>query len=477
MHLRFRNVNDAFKGLVQIFSTYQNGHEIVSTYEANSRTWGLNPVLLKTPIARKSSRNGQVLAIEEPMMITYEKPLERVLFNQARDTNPFALLYESLWMLAGRQDVGSLAFYTPRFLEFSDDGNILNDAYGRRWRCAPTVRSKLMEDPCALGTDLMQGRYPEVDQLDLLVAHLKASPDSRRAVLQMWTVEDDLLKVGGLGHRIRCPECYGTGAAAWQHKKDEFTGRCSKCNGRAWIDEPPSKAVCCNTEAMFSLRKNPICPTCHGEWTVERADQLDEAPPPSPCPNCTGDSANPYYHGWLLDMTVINRSNDLVWGLLGANSVTFSTLQEYLATRLKAEVGLYHHMTNNLHAYLERPDWDPAKWLEDDTEDWYLNPLSKATGENVPLVKDHEVWDKEVVAFCERFNGNTLAENLATEWQEPFLARVAQPMLIAWACHKERDYHSALAGMAEMAQCDWQVVARAWLEKRAGNYESKQARK
>ena len=34
----------------------------------------------------------------------------------------------------------------------------------------------------------------------------------------------------------------------------------------------------------------------------------------------------------FLDMTVCNRSNDLIWGCCGANAVHMSFLQEYVAT-------------------------------------------------------------------------------------------------------------------------------------------------
>src|SRR4051812_45937933 len=86
------------------------------------------------PLAVRPSRYGEVIQWEGPLTITYTSPTERVLFNAARDCNPFALLYESLWMLAGRNDVAPLAHYTRRFAEFSDDGKVLNDAYGYRWR-------------------------------------------------------------------------------------------------------------------------------------------------------------------------------------------------------------------------------------------------------------------------------------------------------------------------------------------------------
>ena len=55
--------------------------------------------------------------------------------------------------------------------------------------------------------------------------------------------------------------------------------------------------------------------------------------------------------GGRLDMTVCNRSNDLVWGMLGANIVHMSILQEYIANATGLPVGTYHQFTNNLHVY------------------------------------------------------------------------------------------------------------------------------
>lgn len=54
-----------------------------------------------------------------------------------------------------------------------------------------------------------------------------------------------------------------------------------------------------------------------------------------------------------LNMTVFNRSNDLIWGLFGANLCQFSTIQEMLATWLGVEVGTYHQVTDSLHLYTE----------------------------------------------------------------------------------------------------------------------------
>ena len=57
---------------------------------------------------RVASRNGPVLRAPEPVSTVYAKPWERVLFDPQRDANPFFHLFESLWMLDGRNDVATL---------------------------------------------------------------------------------------------------------------------------------------------------------------------------------------------------------------------------------------------------------------------------------------------------------------------------------------------------------------------------------
>lgn len=53
----------------------------------------------------------------------------------------------------------------------------------------------------------------------------------------------------------------------------------------------------------------------------------------------------------LLDMVVVNRSNDLHWGLQAVNLIQFSFLHEYLAARLGVEVGIQHRWSDSLHIY------------------------------------------------------------------------------------------------------------------------------
>jgi len=350
MHFHFRNCNNAFKGLV---SSIHQDH---------------------IPVVCRPSRVGEILKIEEPVTITYTHPRERVLFNQARDCNCFFHLFEALWMLAGRNDVAPLRYYNPRMAEYSDDGETFHGAYGHRWRNYPGDRHRL-------------------DQLLTIAANLKADPNCRRQVLQVWDATRDL------GN--------------------------------------PGRDLPCNTQAYFSVRAEPDG-------------------------NSTGTGP-----GSFLDMTVCNRSNDMVWGMLGANVVHWSILQEYLACRIGVGVGHYHQITNNLHVYTER--WEPDKWLAEYDGDepplFYGNTVWPCA---MPLVQDPERFDAEVNRFVDIIDG---------DYDEPFLQDVAQPMMAAFRRHKQRQYigddNAAMNLIERVRASDWRLAGRAWLNKRRENWNAK----
>jgi len=346
MHLTFDGVNDAFKGVVSLI---QNGG---------------------AEVFRSPSRSGDILSVADPVTVTYRRPRDRVLFNSARDANPFFHLFEALWMLAGRDDVQPLIYYNSKIAEIaSDDGVTLNGAYGRRWRGRSPATDADMQDGLQGGTD----------QLPIIVDQLKRKPESRRCVLEMWNTRDDLLR----------------------------------------IDQ--SKDVCCNTHAYFAVRER------------------------------------------RLNMTVCNRSNDLVWGMLGTNFVHFSVLQEYLAACIGTEVGVYNHFTNNLHVYTAR--WRPEKYLADSTPNYY-GDVEEATRvrERIALVRRPELFDAECKSFVENPRG--------VRWKEPFFSEVARPMTRAFDLHKTRDYQGALTCAREIASDDWRIASVLWIERRQRAWEA-----
>lgn len=122
---------------------------------------------LKTAGEVQESRNGPVIVAPGPVINAYYRPRERVLFSEVRDANPYFHFFESLWMLAGRNDLEYIAAILPRMRDYSDNGISLQGSYGYRWRM-----------------------HWDTDQLFTVIDHLKNDPESRRAVIQMWDVTD-----------------------------------------------------------------------------------------------------------------------------------------------------------------------------------------------------------------------------------------------------------------------------------------------
>lgn len=335
----------------------------------------------RTSATERQSRNGKVLQFDEPVTICFKSPRNRVLFNQTRDCNPFFHLFEAFWMLAGRNDVAALDLYNSKMKDFSDDGETFNGAYGYRWRHA------------ALPDDSYRSGETLVDQLDLIVEHLRSNPDSRRAVLQMWNVEDDLLKIDS------------------------------------------SKDVCCNTQVMFSIREQ------------SKGSGLPDSTIPVRC----------------LDMHVINRSNDLIWGLLGANVVHFSYLLEYMANRIGVEVGRQYHTSNNLHVYTENNSGFDADALLDDD---YCGDFGHEVVEHNPKPMD-AILDEDLELFMRT---NTTGPPSEDEYVSDYLTTVVQPAMDAFRFHKKRLYYHARISLEQIECPDWKFACTNWIDKRERNW-------
>lgn len=345
MHLKFRNINEAFHVMVHHLHT----GKILTNVTA--------------------SRYGECCQVEELLAITYEQPQERVLVNRARDANPFFHVYEAMWMLAGRNDVRSVAYYVGRMKMFSDDDHTIHDAYGYRWRHL--------------------SRHG--DQLKDIISNLERNRLCRRQVLQMWDAEEDLTRV------THHPECV---------------------------------AVPCNLIATFQVEDREY-----------------------------------------LNMSVFNRSNDIVWGMLGANAVHFSFLQEYVAAAADLAIGRYEQITVNGHFYTK--NWKPAEWQADQTPSPYadgcvFHPVSLFP-RGVPTVRQE--FDSQLHEAVDLYGGPLQDNEVDVRWTLPFLETVLKPMCVAWHYHKKRDYGNALMYAKRITDKAWHRAANDWLEKRARQYE------
>jgi len=119
----FRNVNAAFVGMLERVVT--DGVET-------------------------DSRNGPTVELAA-QTIVMERPTERFVFAPGRNNNPLAAIAESMWVIAGRNDLAYLTPYLKRAPDFSDDG-------GDTWRAGygPRLRDWRGVDQLAKVHDMLQ---------------------------------------------------------------------------------------------------------------------------------------------------------------------------------------------------------------------------------------------------------------------------------------------------------------------------------
>jgi thymidylate synthase len=303
------------------------------------------------------SRNGPVIVSPRPVTTAYMSPRERVMFWPQRDANPFFHFFESLWMLAGRNDVEWIANILPSFANYSDDGKSFHGAYGHRWR-----------------------NHFGVDQMVSIMQRLREAPQERRCVMTMWDPAVDF--------------------------------------GMDGKDFP------CNTHIYFT--RDP---------TIGN-----------------------------LDMTVCNRSNDVIWGTYGANAVHMSVLQEVMAAGIGCGVGRYYQMSNNYHAYGDI--YEKMLPLADEAH----NPYRAAHNPYMdPMIRPYKIvtqpigdWLTELDMFMD--------DPDSIGFIDPFFRRVAVPMWKAFEAYRDksdsRRFIKAKDHMSQVCATDWSIACTQWLDRR-----------
>lgn len=177
-----------------------------------------------------------------------------------------------------------------------------------------------------------------------------------------------------------------------------------------------------------------------------------------------------------LDMTVTNRSNDLIWGAYGANAVHFSYLHEYVARSIGVEQGIYRQVSANLHAYVD------VLGKVARLADFAADPMSGATTPDPYVARDVEPfplmsiepddWNRELDMF--------LSDPDAVGFRDPFFRRVAIPMLKAHQAFKQTSgpqrFDAALEELENVAATDWKLAGVQWIERRRAAFEARKAR-
>ena len=335
--IRGRNVNEVYYSGIELL--LNEGREQSSQYD---------------------STLGKTLEISEPVGVMYERPMERILYDAVRDSNPFLGFFEALWIIAGRKDVAFLQGIVDSMKNFSDDGRTYYGAYGYRLR----VKND--------------------DQVSIAISRLKANPDDRQVVMM-------IREPGDIGY-------------------------CGK-------DQP------CNYAVDLKVRNG------------------------------------------ALNITVMNRSNDFIWGLTGTNVVQFSTLQEYIAGHIGVEVGTYHQITTSMHCY-QNQQWDKIKSKTSWEVDPYQNTFTQVGVQTYPMFKDSETydWNNDLYKFFIN------VDNPHLDVSPPYTLyfnEVVWPMwetLQAWKSYQKnrtiQTFHDVVKAKNSIKAEDWHLAVAKWLNRR-----------
>lgn len=150
-----------------------------------------------------------------------------------------------------------------------------------------------------------------------------------------------------------------------------------------------------------------------------------------------------------LDMTVCNRSNDLIWGALGANIVHMTFLQELIANALGLPCGEYRVFTNNLHIYKSVPNFDYYVGGCYEERDIYNGEARK----HVPLLQPGENH-QDFLIDCQNFvRGKMVVPR--TEW----IKKIAEPVYQAWGSRTDE----ALEDIEDDA---WRIACSEWVARK-----------
>ena len=262
------------------------------------------------------SRVGRTRELMHTTVVLNE-PRQREVLNPARRALYPAQIAETMWVLAGRNDVEWLGHYLPRAAEFSDDGKVWRGGYG------PRLRRWGEED------DLVDPTDPLLDVIDLL----KKDPGTRRAVINIYDNREDL-----------------------------------------GVD---SKDIPCNTLLHF-IRNEHGC----------------------------------------LDLAVMVRSNDLMWGWSGINAFEWSAVLEIVANYAGMLPGRLVFHQSSLHLY-ER-SWAKAERIAEEERspsptEW--SPEFQSRGQRLGILIDE--WFR--IEGLIRGGGKVASAVRITSFQEPLM--------------------------------------------------------
>lgn len=159
--------------------------------------------------------------------------------------------------------------------------------------------------------------------------------------------------------------------------------------------------------------------------------------------------------GKWLDLTVLCRSNDIIWGAYGANAVHMAFLMEYIAAMAGYLPGKYYQVSNNFHVYegiLQKMQVARGQSNLD------RNLYRELAVDWEPLVGDPGDFDDDLAAV--------LSGQALTGGRQPFLDRTVAKAMTAHRAWRSGDREEALLLARDIHAPDWRIACVEWMSRR-----------
>lgn len=228
----------------------------------------------------------------------------------------------------------------------------------------------------------------------------------------------------------------------------EDTGEINGAYGYRWLEHWGNQL----TAVIDKLTKDPttrqaVLTMWDPHWDLYPAKKMDR-----PC------NTHIYFrvHKGMLNMTVCNRSNDMMWGMFGANIVHMTMLHEFVALATGLKLGVYRVFTNNLHVYTNMEGY-PDCLDGTDAEDHDIYTISCS----YPLLAKTENY-LEFLRDARKFVRGNFGE-LNTRW----FNEVAKPMYDAYMDRKNKTGNGQNHVRRIRAE-DWRMACAQWISRKDG---------
>lgn len=156
-----------------------------------------------------------------------------------------------------------------------------------------------------------------------------------------------------------------------------------------------------------------------------------------------------------LDMTVCNRSNDIVWGMLGANAVHMTYLHELVARATGHSVGLYRVFSNNAHTYTGNAYTTRLLAHRASCGAYTTHGLRP-----YPLLQPGENF-KTLLQDCARAVMQPYDAKFSSNWMQ----NVYAPVRDAWFLRRQAD-HDYMDSLDAVQASDWRMACKQWCSRR-----------